>query len=416
MSALSVTPESAVRAHPLANSELFVVVRWLPSGELIYVSPSAESVFGIPVEQLMRFRAGELLKHSREGAEVERRVGLLRPGRRCVTDDAFRLPDGSDRWLTCETTAYFEDGEIAYIETVGFETTARHKAVHMAVIHEQRLKNVLEHLTDIVLLVDDSSTIVWVCPSIERELGRDPRLVRERSNSLLGSGTRAKLDAAVQEVLAGGHLAERRLRTSVMGECGDHLFELLFINMVDVAGINAVMIHGHDVTAREQVERGKFEAYLRELLSDVREFVLHLDTAGTIKYASPSYEEYGGKDSVGDQLADSLPTDDRAALDALLTDVTVHRGRRVVTRVPVTSKGDTTPHWVELTARLIPTDSAPRGCEVVVVGRILARPNDAHLAVVAQPAATSVDDVVSAIRAMSPAEKLSVIDALRRGG
>lgn len=395
------------------DSDLCAISRWLPTGEIVWASSSLGRILGTDPQLLVDEWAAGVPGSYMEA--VMKMVATLTPEQpRYVSDAPLDHPDGTRTWARCETVGHFCGGELQFLQTVAIDITEERRAAEAAQASERRLMSVLEHLEDVILLVDGSGRPVWVCPRIQRQFGDDTRLATRSMLGMLDATARDELRAAIDGVSAAPPGSQHRTRFVVAtAEGGERAVDLLLVNMTEVPGVEAIVIHARDVTDREIASANATEVRLRGLLSDIREFVLHIDALGWIGYASSSFVEHFGRSPLGLTLAEALGPHDEAELKALLDEVRANPGRKVMARVAI-DLDDGRRCWVGLTVRRVVDTAGEEG--LVVVGQLCDGAADAHLAVVAEgaaPARSTPDDIVDQFESMSPADKLATIAALR---
>ena len=403
--------------HAVVESELCVVVRWRPGEAITWASPSVRRVMGVDPSVFVGQDPDAFVSPDYI-ATRDMNVSKLSPEHPSyIAETPMFLPDGSRRWVRRETHGFFADGKLVALQTVGIDVSETRQALEVAQASERRLTGILEHLEDAIILVNVDGEMAWVCPSIARTFGNDFQLVATSVLSSLDSEGVRQARSAFREVVEEGPGAERLISASFKLE-GEptRQYEILQINMSDVAGVEGIVVHARDVTSRERAATSALEASVRELLTDVTEFVLHVDSEGVVRYASPSFEQHVSGSALGVPFVDALPGADRNIVSDLLQQVRSTPGRRVVGRVMIET-GDRSA-WVELTARQI--DDHARLAGLVVVGRILDRSADSHLAVVARTTelddaapVTSADELVDQFLSLAPSEKLAAIARLR---
>lgn len=405
----------------LVDSDLSIVVRWLPDGTMTWVSPSVSRILGVTGAEFLGQELQDFYLDD-ELTEIAQQIENLTPASPTYgSESELQMPDGSRRWIRRENRGFFVGGELVALQTIGIDVTETRRALETARASERRLLSVLDHLEDAILLLSPDGEVKWLSPSIHRVLGGDwSRLLEHMANDFSDDDLRA-MGEAFDTVHRGAPMSQARVLTRPRSASGNQRHvELFLVNMLDVDGINAIAVHARDVTARERAGTIAFETYLRELLTDVREFVLHLDEHDVIRYASPCFEERVHDAPSGMTLRDSMVTggDDISAstLDRLLVDVRTNAGRRVMSRIRIECR-DGVERSVELTGRHFAEPEALAG--IVVVGRILEGSAGSPLAVVSTDTtsgaetADDVPDLVERFRRLGPADKLRAIVALK---
>ncbi|MBM3215236.1 PAS domain S-box protein [Candidatus Poribacteria bacterium] len=192
--------ESEERFRQLAENvdDVFWLID-VPTRRLLYVSPSFERVWGIPIADL-RTRPRQWLETIRS----DNKPDVLESMRRILdngisTDDEFAImrPDGSERWIRARAFAIRDaSGAIVRIAGIATDITERRAAEEEI----RRLSAVVEQTADVVMLLDPDGVIEYVNPAFEQKtgyaafeaIGRLPETFiassDERDNALLSDG------------------------------------------------------------------------------------------------------------------------------------------------------------------------------------------------------------------------------------
>jgi diguanylate cyclase (GGDEF)-like protein/PAS domain S-box-containing protein len=116
---------------------------------------------------------------------------------------------------------------------------------------EETFRAVVQHLSDLVLVADAERVIDFVAPSVTRLLGRDAAAVTgERLGELVHPEDRPLLDALTSE--AG--VSETGLIRFRHSDGSDRCFEVVVANRLTDPAIGGLVLTGHDVTDRVQLE------------------------------------------------------------------------------------------------------------------------------------------------------------------
>jgi len=171
----------------------------------------------------------------------------------------------------------------------------------------ERHRALLEHLTDVVLIVDRVGKVVWCSPAVRR-YGTEPdeaigRHLKERLDP--PSAERLEAGFAAALVQPGANIQLRGLRALVR-EGETPYRDMTVTYLPDTPGINGLLVISHEIPQNEAVHRAK-EHSLRvneeRLRQVIRVFNLGLfehDHSSDILYWSPELRAYWG-------LSDSQP-------------------------------------------------------------------------------------------------------------
>jgi diguanylate cyclase (GGDEF)-like protein/PAS domain S-box-containing protein len=116
---------------------------------------------------------------------------------------------------------------------------------------EQHFRAVVQHLSDLVLVVDEDFRVMFVTPSVSQLLGRDPTAVGARSLLELVHPDDQALLSSLTRRLGVSDVALVRFRHS---DSEYRSFEVNVANRLDDPAIGGLVLTGHDVTGRIQLE------------------------------------------------------------------------------------------------------------------------------------------------------------------
>jgi PAS domain S-box-containing protein len=172
-------------------------------------------------------------------------------------------------------------------------------------------ENVIEGMTDGVVVLDLQDRVVDINPAAERFLGCSAReAIGQDSTELLPDWNRlfehhyGRAGEIYQEVSLGEEPARRN-------------YELTLSPVVDRKGHSrGRLILLHDVTERKQAEKmlRESEKRFRSLVQNASDVIMILETDGTVRYVSPAVERVTGyhpEEQIGTSAFDQVHADDR---------------------------------------------------------------------------------------------------------
>ncbi|WP_142858352.1 PAS domain S-box protein [Salinigranum halophilum] len=229
----------------------------------------------------------------------------------------------------------------------------------------------LDHVSDLVLLVDDAGTVSYANATAARTLGVDPdALVGE---SLLDRVHEADVDE-LESLLAAteARAADERLSAEVRVRTGDGEWTWQSFSR---EGTQPTSLDGVVVTARDVTAQRRIEERFRHLVETASDLFVVLDEDGTVTYATPAASRvlgYEHDELVGENVLEHIHPDDRDAVatelhhgldDPGYTATIEHRFR--------TKSGEW--RWLESRGRSLPDAPALEGRVVVVTRDITDR-------------------------------------------
>ncbi|MCH8082489.1 MAG: PAS domain-containing protein, partial [Proteobacteria bacterium] len=269
---------------------------------------SEKEVVGNNVNMLMNRRDkkhhdGYLSKYLKTGkAKI---IGL---GPKEVTG---RRKDGSAVALELVINSHKEEGgETIFVGSLR-DITQRKQAEAAVKEAEDQYKMLADHATDIVILEDTNSRVIYASPSLERHLGIDPEdAVGKNSWDMVHPEDRKKTRSDWKKVVLG----EKKpciSRLRFQHAEGQYIwFESLCTPVVDEAGkVTAVISRTRNIS--EQYEAEEKLNLVTENMSDI---IFLFDTAGKILFVSPSIKNQLGwtiDEQLGKTCLDILHPEDK---------------------------------------------------------------------------------------------------------
>lgn len=143
------------------------------TGELIYVNPAFETIYGRPLDSHY-LQPNAILEQTYPDDRERLHEVLARMPKEEVTIE-FRIThgkDGSLRWLRARTFPIRnEAGEIYRIGGLTEDITDRKEAINALIESEQRFRNLVENANDIIFTLTPDYTISYVSPNCAEILG-----------------------------------------------------------------------------------------------------------------------------------------------------------------------------------------------------------------------------------------------------
>ena len=116
---------------------------------------------------------------------------------------------------------------------------------------EQNFRAVVQHLSDLVVVTDDDLVITFVTPSVAGLLGRDAASISGKAVSDLVHPDDRALLAALSSRQG---VSEKGLVRFAHSDGSDRSFEVVVANRLDDPAVGGLVLTGHDVTDRVQLE------------------------------------------------------------------------------------------------------------------------------------------------------------------
>ncbi|MBI4516485.1 MAG: PAS domain S-box protein [Deltaproteobacteria bacterium] len=198
----------------------------------------------------------------------------------------------------------------------------RRKDEHAFDDSERRFRALIEHSSDVLLLIDAGGTIIYAAPAVTRAWGYTPGELLGRSLlELIDLNDRDEVQRRLTQLIehAGtSQVAQYRVRHK---DSSWRWMEGVGTNLLAEPSVSAVIINSRDITERKQAEAAlrQSERRFRALIENALDIVVLVGADGTIQYASPSVEAGMGlkpEQLVGRSPFDFVHPDDLARVAA----------------------------------------------------------------------------------------------------
>ncbi len=225
------------------------------TSRLIYMSPAAEKIYGVPVEEFYRdSRKWHQSVHPEDREKASRYTALLHERGSVSMEYRIVRPNGEVRWVSDRgTLAKDEAGRAVRLDGIVVDITEQKRAEGALLESRQRLQSIIQGAPIILYAVDSSETFTLA-------EGRGLGDVKQRAESLVGR--------SIQDVYTGNPVMLRDWRRALGGEVfsttveeGGFIFEMRFSHVKGEDGRRrgAVAV-GTDITARQLAQEALRES------------------------------------------------------------------------------------------------------------------------------------------------------------
>jgi diguanylate cyclase (GGDEF)-like protein/PAS domain S-box-containing protein len=142
---------------------------------------------------------------------------------------------------------------------------------------EARFRSLVQNSSDLIAVVDESGSFTYLAPSVQAVLGFDPQeLIGVRFVELLHSEEKEAIESAVAAATrsTGNHTLELRLRRRDGSWCR---LEAVISNLLADPSLRGLVITGHDVTQRRELEEQLSHQAFHDPLTSLANRALFLD-------------------------------------------------------------------------------------------------------------------------------------------
>jgi diguanylate cyclase (GGDEF)-like protein/PAS domain S-box-containing protein len=244
-------------------------------GTVFFASPACEHLLGVTEDQMVgqhpftlvhpddRYLAGSLLDavwvSAREGEPVEAR---------------FRHADGTWRWFEVAADNLLDEPDVNGVVVHFRDITDRKRAQLELQESASRFRSLVQHASDLVVVLDGQARVTYVSPSVTRVLGYLQEEVLDTSAALLVHPEDATAPPRVSEESFAPLTREVRVRR----RNGDWaVIEFTASDLRREAGVEGVVLNGRDVTDRKTLEAELRRLALHDGLTGLANRTLFLD-------------------------------------------------------------------------------------------------------------------------------------------
>jgi PAS domain S-box-containing protein len=276
----------------ITESSLEAIIVMDPKGNIAFWNPAAEQIMGYKSEEAMGRNLHQLLAPNRYIEAYQKAFPeFLLKGEGPVVDKIVELE------------AIHKNGEEISIElllskiqinngwhAVGFirDVTKKKQALELLRESEQKYRNLIENISDVVYEIDMAGVIQYISPSIERIIGYTSAEITGRNFLDFTDGNTEFLVKRLSLLNVEPEIKNEYKILSKSGEeCWIRLSTKAVYNNNNLTGAHGTLI---DITERKRldIELQKSEEKYRKLVESVNDVVYKMDSAGNLNYISPS--------------------------------------------------------------------------------------------------------------------------------
>ena len=258
----------------------------IQDGEIVFANSQVTEVIGDSEPGQPSRPITELIHPDDRQMVMERLLGVLgsqgRPG-----ISSFRIIDkeGNERWLEANM-ALFTWNEKPAILALLTDITERKQAEDALQRQEQHFRALVEHSSDMIVVVDHGGTITYENPAVEQAIGLKPE---ERIGASIFEHVHPEdmqaVAEAFKELWQNPHAAARQAEIRLWHKAGTwRIFEATGSNLVRDSLVEAVIINLRDITKHKKVQDAlrASEGKHRNLYEAMAQGVVYQDADGRI--------------------------------------------------------------------------------------------------------------------------------------
>ncbi len=280
-------------------------------GTVTYVSPAVEEVFGFgPSELLGPTGTGHVVAQDRQTVKDAFQRVLVHAG--ASTEVTFRIhrADGEQRWVETSIVNLLDDPDVNGVVTIHHDITDRRRAEDQLRASERRFRKLVQHSSDITLVIDREYRLTWVSPAVQSVLGHDP-------DSLVGMEAKALIhpddvDQARMRMLAvrAGDRIHGSLAARVAHADGSwrHV-GVMATDLTEDPDVGGLLLNVRDITGR--VEAQQASDRLGRIIEATSDLVAIAEPGSGLTYLNAATRQFFGlgadDDATSLQLSGHVP-------------------------------------------------------------------------------------------------------------
>src|SRR5256886_5170952 len=258
-------------------------------GRYVKIAPTNPSLLYRPAAELL----GKTLREVFDGAQADQFMESIRPAleTRTTVHFEYRLSiGGREVWFSGAISPMSGD----QVVLVGRDITDRKRAAERLHASEQRFRALVEHSSDVIMLLGPDGTVIYASQSTQQVLGYGAtENVGRSAFELVHPDDRTHALELFGELMQRpGHLVKAELRALHKDGSWRHL-EAVGVNRLDDASIGAIVVNYRDITERQRTERDLREtlSLLNATFESTADGILVVDLAGRIVSFNRTFAE-----------------------------------------------------------------------------------------------------------------------------
>jgi diguanylate cyclase (GGDEF)-like protein/PAS domain S-box-containing protein len=335
----------------------------------VYVSPSHHALLGYDLAQVFGAQPRNLV-HPEDVARFEHALHLVadEAGRTATCQYRVRHADGSWRRLEAHVSNLLDEPAVRGIVVNARDITEAAEALEVLRDREEWFRSLVQHSWDLVAVLDEDATPVYVSPSHALVLDRQLDEILTTSEQLLHPDDVAAVTDAFLAVRADS-TANVRVRYRLRHADGTwRSFEASYTNLLHDPAVRGIVANSRDVTEEAAAVRAlrQSEERFATLVRYSSDVVTVAQRDGSVRYVSPAVSHVLGYDETAfgaSPLASNVHPDDRSLWDAHFEEVLEYPSREHTLELRL-RHADGRWRWMEAHAVNLLDDAAVSGVVV----------------------------------------------------
>jgi diguanylate cyclase (GGDEF)-like protein/PAS domain S-box-containing protein len=258
---LAVRLRAEERFAALVDNSSDIVVIVDHDGRLSYVSPVADRLLGYQGDPVSLSDALDLVHPD----DRDRAAGLLRDirfGNEEPRELRLRHASGEYRWFEIVGVDLQSDPNIRGVVLNAREISDRKAAEERLQLSEARFRALVQHSTDLVLVVDARDGVRYASPAAHRTLGEDPEALLGRPLEAVFGDSGVDWDTALRKASGSGEDDPELMEFGFRNACGDWVHvEATVTDLRSEEAVGGFVLNVRDVTERTtMLQRLRYQA------------------------------------------------------------------------------------------------------------------------------------------------------------
>jgi diguanylate cyclase (GGDEF)-like protein/PAS domain S-box-containing protein len=248
------------------------------AGNVFFASPACEHLLGLPDTELIgRHPFARIHPDDRFVAGSHLDVVWAAAGAREPIEARFEHADGSWRWFEVVAENLLDEPEVAGVVVHFRDITDRKRAQLELQESAARFRSLVQHASDVVVVLDQQARITYVSPSVTRVLGYLPDEIHDTSAAVLVHED----DLPTLPLGAADAFGPMTREVRVRRRNGDWaIVEFTLSDLRREPGVDGIVLNGRDVTDQKTLEDELRHLALHDGLTGLANRTLFLDRVG----------------------------------------------------------------------------------------------------------------------------------------
>ncbi len=263
----------------LIEGQSDMVIKIDPTGKFLFVSPSYCEIFGKKENELLGKRFLPLVHQDDKEHTKNEMKKLFKPPYTCYIEQRAKTKNGW-KWLAwADKSILDEKGNIIEIIGVGRDITEKKIAEKLRIESEEKLNNIYQSSSDIILIINKSGKMISTNKAIEKHLGYSTKeIIGKSPKKIVKKSSWKTVDDRINKILNGEKvLAHEVIMVSKKGE------EIPFegnSKLINYEGRKAILSIIRNIKERKELEQRIFDVMIeteekerQRLASDIHDEV-----------------------------------------------------------------------------------------------------------------------------------------------